>query len=314
MTSSGCWVAATLALALASAAHAVTSYSPPIRSSDGNNMNCTAQNLSSSAVMVRAEMDNGLGTVVDSGTLSIPAGESLRVAGNNTAVFGGFCRFIFDGDPAAVRGVVSREDFGGSDTRIIYVARALPEAGPALPTLLATPPLRSSDGNNLGCVVQNLSNAAVQVISQINDGLNNIVDSQTFAVPAGQVRQLAFTQSPVFGAYCTFQFQAPADQVRGFATLEDKGGSDTRVLVEATLTMSPPPPDTATPTSTATPLPTSTTTPLPPTATSTSPAGMTATATAPRPACCGDCNGDGTVNINELITAVNHALDGCPMQ
>ena len=27
--------------------------------------------------------------------------------------------------------------------------------------------------------------------------------------------------------------------------------------------------------------------------------------------CCGDCNGDGTVTINELITAVNNALDAC---
>jgi hypothetical protein len=27
--------------------------------------------------------------------------------------------------------------------------------------------------------------------------------------------------------------------------------------------------------------------------------------------CCGDCNGDGRVTINELIIAVNNALDGC---
>lgn len=30
-----------------------------------------------------------------------------------------------------------------------------------------------------------------------------------------------------------------------------------------------------------------------------------------RAQCCGDCNGDGTVTINELITAVNNALVGC---
>jgi hypothetical protein len=28
--------------------------------------------------------------------------------------------------------------------------------------------------------------------------------------------------------------------------------------------------------------------------------------------CCGDCNEDGTVAINELVTAVNSALYGCP--
>jgi len=27
--------------------------------------------------------------------------------------------------------------------------------------------------------------------------------------------------------------------------------------------------------------------------------------------CCGDCNGDGRVTVNELVTAVNRALDGC---
>ena len=283
-----------LALTVASTAQGIESDSPPIRSSDGNLMNCVAQNLSASAVMVTAQMEDGLGNVVDSGTLSIPAGQALRVAGNNTAVFVGFCRFTFDGDPAAVRGSVSREDFGGSDTRLLAPARALPVGGPAVPTLLVTPPIRSSDGNNLGCVVQNLSSAPVQVISEINDGMGNIVDSQTLAIPAGQARQLAFTQSAVFSAYCTFQFQAPADQVRGFGTLQDKGGSDTRLLVEATLTMSTEAPATATPTESGTP-----TTPGP-------------TATASAPLCCGDCNGDGVVGINELIKAVNNALDGCP--
>ena len=28
--------------------------------------------------------------------------------------------------------------------------------------------------------------------------------------------------------------------------------------------------------------------------------------------CCGDCDGDGTVAINELVTSVNRALEGCP--
>jgi hypothetical protein len=27
--------------------------------------------------------------------------------------------------------------------------------------------------------------------------------------------------------------------------------------------------------------------------------------------CCGDCAGDGSVTIDDLITAVNHALNGC---
>lgn len=260
-------------LCRASVAGAITSYSPPIRSSQGDNFGCVAENLGANAVQVSAEMDNGLGTVVDSGSLSIPAGEALRIAGNQTAVFGGYCRFTFDGDPAALRGVVTLEDAGGSDTRLIYSARPIEGSGPPLDTLLATPPVRSSQGNNLDCVAQNLSAQPVQVISALNDGLGHVVDSVTFTIPAGQVRTLASTVTQVFGAYCTFHFQAPPDQVRGFATREDLGGSNTRLLVEATPTVSQ----------------------------------------APVAGCCGDCDGSGVVTIDELITAVNFALGSCPM-
>jgi hypothetical protein len=293
--------------AAASAAHAVTTVTPPIRSSEGNNFGCVAQNLSAAAVTVSAEMDNGLGTVVDSGSLSIPSGQALRVAGNQSAVFGGFCRFVFDGDPAAVRGTVSREDAGGSDTRIIAAARVVEDTGAAVETMLATVPLRSSQGNNFGCDIQNLSDADVQVISEIQNGLGTVVDSSTITVPAGQVRQGAFTQSAIFGGYCTFHFQAPPDQVRGFAALEPKGGGDTELIVEATLIASPAPPATPTATTAAENTPTAT-------PTLGVPSTPTATSGIPLPACCGDCDDSGEVTINELITAVNNALNGCPIE
>lgn len=250
----------------------VSTYSPPIRSSDGNNFGCFAQNLGTIPVDVTAEMNDGNGNVVDSATLTIPPDEALRVAGNQTAVFGGYCHFSFSGDPAAVRGVVSLQKAGGSDTQLIYPARGFDDTAPMLDTFLATPPVRSSDGNNLGCIVQNLSAAPVQVINDLQDGLGNVVTSQTLTVPAGQVRQLAYTTQQVFGAFCTFHFQGRAGEVRGFATRQDAGGSDTRLLVEATPTASP----------------------------------------IVAPACCGDCNGDGQVNVNEIITAVNYALNSCP--
>jgi hypothetical protein len=40
-------------------------------------------------------------------------------------------------------------------------------------------------------------------------------------------------------------------------------------------------------------------------------ASLALTASAVAAQCCGDCNGDGQVSINELITAVNNALAGC---
>ena len=274
-------------------ARAVDTYSPPIRSSEGNNFGCVAQNLSDVEVTVTAEMNNGLGIVVDSGSLAVPSGHALRIAGNQSAVFGGFCHFSFEGDPAAVRGIVRREDAGGSDTRIIAAARVLEDTGAAVVTFLATVPLRSSDGNNFGCQIQNLSDVAVQVISEIENGLGTVVDTSTITVPAGEVRQGAFTQSAIFGGYCTFRFEAPPDQVRGFATFQPEGGGDTELIVEATRITSPPAPAT-------------------PTATSPPDATPTATATGEVPACCGDCDGTGEVTINELIIAVNNALDGCP--
>lgn len=284
---------AILSCMIASAAHAVTVVSPPIRNSQGNNLNCTAQNLSDVAVTVSAEVDNGLGMIVDSGEFAVPPGQALRIAGDQTVVFGASCRFTFDADPAAVRGTISRQDAGGSDTRLIAQARLLPEdPGPPIETFLATVPLRSSEGNNFGCAIQNLSGAAVQVISEIQNGLGAVVDTSTITVPAGETRQGAFTQSAIFGGYCTFRFEAPPDLVRGFAHMQPQGGGDTRLIVEATGISAPPPPATPTPTSSPEP---------------------SATATPPDvPPCCGDCDGSGEVTINELITAVNNALDGCP--
>jgi hypothetical protein len=77
-------------------------------------------------------------------------------------------------------------------------------------------------------------------------------------------------------------------------------------LISATATASPASTATASPASTATASLTSTATALP-----------TASATATVPACAGDCNGDGSVLINELIGGVsialdNAALDTCP--
>jgi hypothetical protein len=71
-------------------------------------------------------------------------------------------------------------------------------------------------------------------------------------------------------------------------------------------TDTPTPPNTATPTATADD-----------TATPTASASASATATEAPPACPGDCNGDGSVPVNELITGVNIALgntgvDACP--
>ncbi len=46
----------------------------------------------------------------------------------------------------------------------------------------------------------------------------------------------------------------------------------------------------------------------------TPPFRVTSSGSTLKPACCGDCNGDGQVTVDEILTSVNYALNGCPAQ
>lgn len=292
------WSVPLITLLAAGPAAAVTTFSPPVRSDEGDNLGCRLLNLSAAEVEVISELEDGNGTIVDTQTFAIPAGEGRLMARTTSAVFGAFCRFTFEGEPSQVRGFITLEDMGGSDTRLLYPASPGSRA-PGAGTTTYSPPVRSSSGNNLGCKVLNLLDAPVQVTSQLHDGLGGVVDTQAFAVPAGQSRLMARTTTAVFGGYCSFAFEANPANVRGYITLEDMGGSNTRLLYPA---------ETALGAATASPTPTVTATPE---TTATEPAAGTPTATVPAGGCCGDCDGSGEITINELITAVNFALGGC---
>lgn len=149
-------------------------------------------------------------------------------------------------------------------------------AGGAAAEITYSPPVRSDMGDNLGCKLLNLGDAAVEVTSELENGLGTVVDSQTFVVPVGESRLMARSNTAIFGGFCRFTFEGAASQVRGYITLEDAGGSNTRLLYPASEAAPPAP----TPT--------------------------------PGGGCCGDCDLDGEVFINELIVAVTRALDGCP--
>lgn len=256
-------------LSAATGAGATTTYSPPVRSDMGDNLGCRLLNLSAAELSVQSDLEDGLGNVVDSQTFAIPAGQARLMARSSAAIFGGFCRFTFAGEASQVRGFITLEDAGGSNTRLLYPAE--PVAGdPPVGSTTFSPAVRSSDGDNLGCPLLNLSDAAIQVTSQLHDGLGNVVDTQAFAVPAGQGRLMARSSNAIFGGYCSFTFEGDPSAVRGYITLQDAGGSNTRLLYPASPALA------------------------------VAPAG-----------CCGDCDASGDVAINELIIAVNHALDGC---
>jgi hypothetical protein len=282
-------VAGVAAVLSAAAAAATTTYSPPVRSDMDDNLGCRLLNLSAAELSVESTLEDGLGNVVDAQTFAIPAGQARLMARSNAAIFGGFCRFTFEGDPSQVRGFITLEDAGGSNTRLLYPAG--PIAGdPPLGITTYSPPVRSSEGDNLGCPLLNLGDAPVQVTSRLHDGLGGVVDTQDFAVPAGQGRLMARSSDAIFGGYCSFTFEGDPTAVRGYITLQDAGGSNTRLLYPASpaLAAAAPTPTIGDITPTATVVPTA-------------PAG-----------CCGDCDASGDVAINELIIAVNNALDGCP--
>lgn len=277
----------------AGVAGAVTTYSPPVRSSQGDNLGCRLLNLGGTDLEVASELQDGLGNVVDAQTFSIPAGQGRLMARSNSAIFGGFCVFTFEGEASRVRGYISLEDAGGSNTRLLYPAAPIAGTPPAGTTTFS-PPVRSSEGDNLGCRLLNLGEADIQVSSRLHDGLGNIADEQAFVVPARQGRLMARSSSAIFGGYCSFTFEGDPTAVRGYISLEDAGGSNTRLLYPASEAVAAPPP----------PSPTATATPVAPTATAT-------VAGTPALPCCGDCDGNGEVVINELILAVTNALEGC---
>ncbi len=313
--------------------------SPPVRSSDGEVLACWVQNLGDEAVEVDVEINNGLGTIVDSGTQSIPAGWVQSVASTTSAVFGAYCDFEFDGNPSTLHGYAQLYDIGGSNTRLLYPA-ARPHllvdtfsGAIQLPLLLASdaalsgsttvahplqsPPVRSSDGDVLSCIVQNLSDESVDVEVHIDNGLDTIVTSGDLTVLPGRVLTVAFTTTPVFGAFCQFDLGTRVSNVRGFAQLMDIGGSNTRLLygasaplvVEPVPTPSPSHTASISPTLTATVDPTISVTPAAATPTATSDPTISATPAA----CVGDCDGNGSVSISELVTMVNIALGSRPL-
>ncbi len=222
---------------IATPAAAVTTYSPPLRSSDGDVLSCIVQNLSHDPVEVQADLENGLGTIVDSGTLVIEPGRAMTVARTTDAVFGAYCVFTFVGGSDEIRGYIQLYDLGGSNTRLLFAASG--DSGPVLDGItVVSPPIRSSQGDVLSCVAQNLTNTAVLVQATIHNGLGGTVNTGMLNVQPGRAQVLTSTTAAVFGAYCSFTFDGDVGAVRGYIQLYDFGGSNTRLLAAASLTRS----------------------------------------------------------------------------
>ncbi len=108
---------------------------------------------------------------------------------------------------------------------------ALVLVGAALAVELWTPPLRNQ-GDVLGCEALNIGSSAVQVTAEIIEN-GSVVASGTLVVAPLSSRLITYTSSTVYGATCKFTFNGSKKKVRGVATIEDMGGSTTRLIVEA---------------------------------------------------------------------------------
>ncbi len=312
-TQSALALALVAAIAWISPAGGVVTATAPLRSSSDSLLGCSVLNLSATAVEVSAELYNGFAAdALESGTLEIPPGQSRQIVSSSAAIFGGYCLFDFDGEPSEVRGFVQMQDQGGSNTRQIFPAEPIGER--RLVEIVAhTLPVRSSEGDNLICTAQNLGDDPVQVTGALENGLGTVVDENTLTVEPRRTLTLAFSNDAIFGGFCRFTFTGNRTTLRGYIQLQDAGGSNTRLLQVASTVDAAEPEGSPTPSHTPADAPTCPPPPATPTPGEAPTCGPLPT---PEPCngdgCCGDCNGNGIVQINELVTAVGFALESCP--
>jgi hypothetical protein len=308
----------------------LTAWTPPVSSRAGDATVCAVQNLDAVARTVDAEIVDSDGTVIDIGTSIIPPGAVRTVAGHTEGGMSMVCRFTFADVADQLRAVVTRFPSGVfRDTDLLLPAES-PGGDPLTDVISYSPPLSVGTDALLQCSAVNLTAVDRPVRFEIADGMGQNIAMVDFDVDAGE-GQTALADSDQEDAICTFGFDASPYDLRGFATLADDTGRTERVYAAApagptptvtatasatpNATKTPSPSVTATASHTPTVAPTDSPSPLP-SATATSPPGATPTATSPAGACIGDCDGDGTVSIDELITLVNIGLGGplatCP--
>ena len=324
----------------ASGVAGLTTLTPPVSSLPGDATSCVAQNLDSVALSIDAEIVDAAGTGMDDGNVILLPGRVATIAGHTDGGANMVCRFTFDDEADQARAFITRYPSGlFRNTDLLELADAAGE-GDATDLTTISPPVRIGNDGFLECAAVNATEAAIPVHVEIVGGDGTPAAIGDANVPALRGQALASTIN-ADDAVCTFGFTGNSSQLRGYATLTDDSGDRTQLLfaalppgpsptvtatatatVTSTATRQPSSTTTATPTTTATRTATATFTPTAtaiatdspePTSTAESTATPTAAPTTPAaPTCAGDCDGDGTVSINELITLVNIGL-GAPL-
>lgn len=161
------------------------------------------------------------------------------------------CRFHVDSTGHSVRAYLVVVEPAGGRTRLLLPAAAL--GGTAgLNVKSFTAAIRSVEGNELECWVQNLATAEVSVDASLRNQATGIqlIGAQQ-SVAAGHAVRLLHTTQSLLGAYCQFIATGSPAEVRGFAVLND-GTPRLVELARIAANVTPIPTPTATMTRTAT--------------------------------------------------------------
>lgn len=206
----------------------VATYSPPVLTSADDRVVCLVQNLGAAAVQVAAEIRDHTGAVVASASDVVGAGDVVTILGEDDPPGSNYCRFAFDGNPAAVRGFVRLSDTMGGNTRFLAAAA---EVGGAPAARLFAPPIVPT-GGTLRCGVQNLSAETVPVEAVLldDDGVP-LGPPAEVDVPPGDVEYLVSTGLALPSAVaCRFDLGATPTGLRAFTALTEPGAGATRLL------------------------------------------------------------------------------------
>lgn len=258
------------------AAPETTTISPPLRVGSAGYLQCAAVNLTAAEISAEYAIDDGSGAIVAMVETGVPAGRATAALAEQELT-DGFCTFTFDGSPEDLRGYAALTN--ATMLRTTRVFAALPPGPSPTPTATASPTATFTSSPRP-------------------------TFTRTPTPSATVTATLAATRTATATASAT-----PTPSATRTATPVASPTSTASSLATATGTVTAP--ASSSPTATATAAASDTTTPsatpdVPSSATATASATPTSPAGGP---CTGDCDGDGAVAIDELITLVNIALD-----
>lgn len=293
----------------------VTTYGPPIGVGSEGALECAALNQTNAPINVHYAITGGDGANLAGVDGAVPANRgqnALSVDEVDDAV----CSFTFDGSPGRLRGYSTlRNDDADRTLQVFAAVPPGPSPTPTAtsrPTFTATPTRTHSETPTLTST-RTATATVTATDTPVATATHTATRTATGTATRTPTATLAPTASHTATASPTATLEAsPTATDTPIATATHTATRTASATATRTLTAT----QTASHTATAPPTATleasaTATTALEASATPTATATATATGTG-APACDGDCNGDGTVTIDELITQVNIAL-GAPL-